>query len=85
VNLLLSIRPFIDPIDPVFDVHTYWWVMLVPVCFFISMTWKALRVSDLSTYWRQVIIMTGQGILGIVGLALGLQIVVRWVLPLIAA
>ncbi|MBU6413588.1 MAG: hypothetical protein KGS45_08940 [Planctomycetes bacterium] len=85
MNLLLSIRPFIDPIDPVFNVHQYWWVLLVPVCFFISMTWKALRAPDLSTYWRQVLIMTGQGVLGIVGLAAGLLIVVRWVLPLIAA
>lgn len=58
-------RPFIDP----FELHQWWWLMLVPLSLFIAIVYKAVRVKSMDRYWSQVLMMTVQIILGMVALA----------------
>ena len=71
-------RPFIDPLD----VHGYWWAMLLPMAIGIALVYKAVRVRDLSRYWREVLVMTGEIIVGMVLLAaasyLLVEVYARW-------
>lgn len=72
-------RPFIDPID----VHRTWFMLLIPMAFFISMVYKAVRLPDLASYWRQVIVMTGQIILWIIALGAVIFLFIQYIAPLI--
>jgi hypothetical protein len=76
--LEFSHRWFIDPLD----LHAAWWVLLLPMAFFIAMAYKAVRLTSLDRYWSQVAMMTAQIILGLGALALGFLIVfhvfARW-------
>jgi hypothetical protein len=72
-------RPFIDPIDA----HRTWFMLLIPMAFFISMVYKAVRLPDLASYWRQVIVMTVQIILGIIALGAGIFLFIQYIAPLI--
>ena len=83
--ILATYRPLIDPLDTVLDIQNYWYLLIIPLCFFISMAWKAVRVPDLSTYWKQVIVMTGQSLLAMLGLWALATITVLYVMPLLHA
>jgi hypothetical protein len=72
-------RPFIDPIDA----HRTWFMLLIPMAFFISMVYKAVRLPDLASYWRQVIVMTVQIILGIIALGAVIFVFIQYIAPLI--
>jgi hypothetical protein len=61
----LAYRPFIDPLN----LHDAWWALLIPLSLGISIAYKAVRVRDMDTYWRQVIIMTIQIVVAMVLLA----------------
>ncbi len=74
-------RPFIDPIDVPFNIQPIWFLLVIPLCFFISMAWKAVRVPDLSTYWRQVVLMTAQSLILLLGLWVLALLVVMYVMP----
>ncbi|HLO42328.1 MAG TPA: hypothetical protein VK176_15000 [Phycisphaerales bacterium] len=77
--VLATWRPFIDPIDA----HRTWFMLLIPMAFLISMVYKAVRLPDLSTYWRQVIVMTLQIILWIIALGAIIFVFIQFVAPLI--
>ena len=77
----LQYRPFIDPIDVPFNIQPFWFLLVIPLCFFISMAWKAVRVPDLSTYWRQVLLMTAQSLILLLGLWVLALLVVMYVMP----
>lgn len=66
-------RPFLDPLP----LHDVWWLTLIPLALGISVAYKAIRVSDMSRYWRQVGLMTAQIIAGMIGLAAIVFIVVE--------
>ncbi|GDX98211.1 hypothetical protein LBMAG48_06150 [Phycisphaerae bacterium] len=78
--LTLASRPFIDPIE----LHTQWYLLLIPMAFFASLAYKAVRVWDVKTLPRQVLAMTLQVILAMAGLGLAVYIFVEVALPLIA-
>ena len=42
--MLLAHRPFIDALT----LHSVWFTMLIPLAFFISITWKAVRLPDVA-------------------------------------
>ena len=63
--LTLGHRFFIDPLD----LHSLWWLLLVPMSILIAMAYKAIRLPDLSRYWRQVASMSAQVVLAMIGLA----------------
>ena len=77
----LQYRPFIDPIDVPFNIQPIWFLFVLPLCFFICMAWKAVRVPDLSTYWRQVVLMTAQSIILLLGLWVLALLVVMYIMP----
>ncbi len=75
--LLLTYRPFIDPIN----VQQTWYLLLIPMCLGIAVTYKAVRVPDMSRYWREVAIFTAQLVLSVVVVGALMFWVVLWVLP----
>lgn len=77
--LVLAYRPFLDPLD----MQRTWFFLLLPMALLISIAYKAVRVTDMREYWRQVLVMTAQLILAIIGLGAALFFVVQYVLPII--
>jgi hypothetical protein len=78
--MLLAYRPFIDPIN----LHDWWFLLLGPMALGISIAYKAVRMLDLKDYVRQVVLMTVQIILGMIGLGIASYLFVQHVLPLVA-
>lgn len=72
-------RPFIDPMD----VHSLWWWTLVPMALFVSIAYKATRASRVPSvdYAKGVGIMTVQVVAGMVLLAIGLHVLVEFIVP----
>ena len=83
--VLATYRPLIDPLDTVLDIQNYWYLLIIPLCFLISMAWKAVRVPDLATYWKQVFVMTGQSLLAMLGLWVLATITILYVMPFLHA
>jgi len=77
IPTMLAYRPFIDPIQ----LDAWWFVLLLPMALGVAMSYKALRVSDLRDYWKQVALMTTQIVLGIVGLGAGIFVFVQFIAP----
>ncbi|MBS0198721.1 MAG: hypothetical protein JSR77_18390 [Planctomycetes bacterium] len=75
----LAYRPFIDPIN----VHRLWYWLLIPLALGIAVTYKAVRVGDMSHYVRQVAAMTAQIVGAMFLLGLGSYLLIQHVLPLI--
>ena len=77
---MLAWVPFMQPLPGVQSN----WLWLLPILIFgIAMMYKAVRVTDLATYWREVGTMTMQVLLAFVGLATGVFIIVQWIVPLL--
>ena len=70
--------PFLDPIPAVFD---WWYLLLVPLSFGISVIYKAIRLPVLDGFWRQVVIMTIQIVVAIGALAVMLGLFVELAIP----
>ena len=70
--------PFLDPISAV---HVWWYVLIVPLSFGVSVIYRALRVPILYHFWRGAGLMTLQIVLPMVALALLLLILVETVVP----
>jgi hypothetical protein len=77
---LLAYIPFVHPIG---WFHIYWYLLLIPLALGISIIYKALRMHDLRLFWRHVLVMTTQIVLGMVALAVALIVFVQWVLPML--
>ena len=78
VALTIAWRPFLDPLPAAGPV---WWLLILPLAFGISVIYKAIRVPSLETYWKQVLLMTGQIVLTMAAIAVGLHLFVELVLP----
>ena len=76
----LAWRPFIDPMDA----HSWWFLLIFPVAFLISVAWKAVRVDDIRGLPRAVVVMTVQVVLAMLGLGLAAYIGLVFVLPILA-
>lgn len=76
---VLAWRPFIDPIDA----HAWWFLLILPVAFLVSLSWKAVRVDDIQRLPRPVIVMTVQVILAMLGLGLAAFLGLTVVLPIL--
>jgi hypothetical protein len=86
VNTLLAYIPFVHPLNILLEgAQDWWYLLLVPLAFGISVIYKAMRVEDLSSFWRQVAVMTVQIVLGMIGLAIVLIIFVQVIIPMLPA
>jgi cell division protein FtsW (lipid II flippase) len=75
---MLSFIPFFHPLAAA---QQWWYVLLVPLAFGISVVYKAVRMRTLDGYWKQVAMMTAQVVFAMVGLAVCLVILVQVIIP----
>jgi uncharacterized membrane-anchored protein len=75
--LQLAWRPFLDPIDA----HGVWYLFLVPLALGISIAYKAVRVGDMRSYWKDVAVMTTQIILAMIALAIASYVIILVIVP----
>ena len=68
--IALAYRPFLDPINPL---QHYWFLLVIPLSLGIALSYKAVRVWDMSTYWREVVVMTLQLVLGMIAMGLAMM------------
>lgn len=72
--------PFVTPINAL---HEWWYLLLVPLAFGISVIYRGVRLRSLDHFWKRVTFTTVQIVLAMVGLAIGLNILVQVVIPLL--
>jgi len=72
--------PFIVPMH---GLQPYWFLLLVPLAFGIAVIYKALRMDDLSRFWRKAGVTTIAIVGGVVALGLIFAILVEWIIPMI--
>jgi cytochrome c biogenesis protein ResB len=75
---LLAWVPFLDPAN-VF--HDWWFVLIVPLAFGVSVIHKAVRMDPMERYWRQVTVMTTQIVAAMIALAILLAVFELWIMP----
>jgi hypothetical protein len=76
--LLAGYIPFVDPIN-IF--HNWWYLLLIPLSFGISVIYRALKMQDLDRFWRAVAMMTVQIVLVMAALAVALMVLVELTIP----
>lgn len=74
----LAYIPFVEPMNALQD---WWYLLLLPLAFGISVIYKAMRLPTLAGYWRNVTVMTVQIVLAMVALAVCLAILVQLFVP----
>ncbi len=79
---LVGYIPFLHPIN---HLQGFWYLLVLPLSFGISVIYKAMRMPSLEGFWRQVTIMTSQIILYMIALAIVLAILVQVVIPRLPA
>ena len=80
MTFIIAYTPFLDPIR---ELQDWWYLLLFPLAFGISMVYKALRCTNLKTYWHNVFVMTAQIVAAMIALAIGLIFIVQVLVPLI--
>ena len=61
-----------------------WYLLIVPMVFFVAVGYKAVRVTDMKGYWRNVFAFVVQ-VLGVMAvLAVGFTIVITVLVPMLA-
>lgn len=72
--------PFYEPFN---EAQQWWYLLLLPMSFGISMMYRAIRDNEYAHYWRNVLITTGQivGCIALLAIALGLW--VQFVVPVL--
>jgi len=76
--MALAYIPFVTPMQ---SVYMWWYLLLIPLSFGISVVWKAIRVPNFDDYWRQVVVMTVQIVLAMIALAVVLGLFVQFAIP----
>ncbi|MHC4219717.1 MAG: hypothetical protein ACYSU7_14850 [Planctomycetota bacterium] len=70
--------PFVDPINAF---QEWWFLLVIPLSFGISVIYRALKMSNLDRFWRATGLMTAQIVLVMAALALVLVVLVQLVIP----
>lgn len=79
---MLGWTPLIDPMP---GIQSNWLWLLPILVLGIAMMYKAIRVSDLARWPREVATMTMQVLGAFLGLAIGLYLVVQIIVPILPA
>ena len=74
----LAYTPFIDPVN-IF--HEWWYLLIIPLAFGISVIYRALKMPSLDRYWKAVMTLTMQIVVAMVAMAIGLVVLVQVVIP----
>ncbi|MCB9838436.1 MAG: hypothetical protein H6813_03780 [Phycisphaeraceae bacterium] len=82
MSWMLAYTPMLDPMPLR---HGTWWLTLLPLALGISIVYKAIKIDDMRRYPKQVAMMTTQIVVVMIMLAIGIQIVVGWVEPLLSS
>lgn len=61
----------------------WWYLLILPMAFGISVIYKALHENNALNYWRSVFVMTTQIVLGISLLAVVIGLFIQLVVPLV--
>lgn len=80
MSFVLGYTPFIDAIN----LDRAWYILLVPICFFIAVGYKAVRTFDMKAYWKQVFQFTAMMVFGIAALGVGFFVLISVLLPMFA-
>jgi len=80
ISALLAYTPLLDPMPLRGGT---WWLTLIPLALGIAVVYKAIKLDDMSRYPRQVAMMTTQIVVVMIALAVGIQLVVGWLVPLL--
>lgn len=75
ITQLLAYVPFRDPL---YGSWNWWYLLFLPLCIGISVTWKAMRCEDLSHFPRQVLRAVGLMLGGFLACALVLWGLMAW-------
>lgn len=75
---VLAWTPFIQPAPAV---DRWWWALVIPTAVGISLAYKATRTADLAMLPRDVLRMSVQIVLAMVGIALFLYLLVIVLVP----
>ena len=77
---LPAYTPFVDPLN----LHSLWYLLLVPLALLTAVAYKAVRARDMRRYPVEVLTMAAQILLGMIALALGFLLFVELLIPLLA-
>lgn len=78
---VLAYRPFLEPLP----LHgAAWWLLIIPLALGVSVVYKAVRAQTLERYWRGVAAMTAQIVVVMVLLAVGVHVLVEFVIPMLS-
>ncbi|MFM1868140.1 MAG: hypothetical protein RL591_1548 [Planctomycetota bacterium] len=75
---ILAWKPFLQPAP---NAQHWWWLLLIPMSLGVSLAYKAIRVESLDQLPRETLRMAAQIVLGMVGLAVALYVLVILILP----
>ena len=81
----MSILGWTPLIDPMPGIQANWLWILPILVLGIAMMYKAIRVSDLARWPREVATMTIQVLGAFIGLAIGLYLIVQVIVPILPA
>ena len=75
---MLAWIPFLEPCNAL---QPFWYLLIIPMAFGISVIYKATHEDNILRYWRSVTVMTTQIVIGITLLAIGLGLFIQLVIP----
>ncbi len=76
--MLFAYTPFITPMH---SMQPWWYVLVVPLAFGISLIYKSLHLQDMRKLMTSTLVMTAQIVLAVVALGLAVAIFVVYVIP----
>jgi hypothetical protein len=80
VPCVLAWTPFVQPAP---GVDRWWWLLVIPTAVGIALAYKSTRTGDLARLPRDVLRMSIQIVLAMVGIALFLYLLVMVLVPLL--
>ncbi len=79
VGLTLAWRPFLDPLQ----MHSLWFVLLVPLSFGIAVAYRAVRVATFKHFWFKVCVLTVQIVVSMILLGIASYLFVQLIVPML--
>lgn len=72
-------RPFLDPLN----LHSRWFLLLLPLAFGIAVTYRAVRVATFEKFWRKALILTFQIVVSMVLLGVASYLIIQVAVPML--